>query len=87
MKIKILGTESLGVRGLSCVVEVLNRKILIDPGIALGYTRHNLMPHPVQVDVGKNIRNKIIEELKDSTDIVLSHLHGDHIPLFDANPY
>lgn len=87
MKIRILGTESLGVRGLSCVVEVENRKIIIDPGIALGYNRHGLLPHPVQIGVGQIIRSKIIHELKDATDIVISHLHGDHIPLFDANPY
>jgi hypothetical protein len=87
MKIRILGTESLGVRGLSCVVEVENRKIVIDPGIALGYNRHGLLPHPVQIGVGQIIRSKIIHELKDATDIVISHLHGDHIPLFDANPY
>ena len=31
MHIEILGAESLGVRGLSCVVEVKGRKIVIDP--------------------------------------------------------
>ncbi|MEA3423484.1 MAG: MBL fold metallo-hydrolase [Bacillota bacterium] len=87
MEIKILGTESLGVRGLSCVVEIENRKIFIDPGISLGYIRNGLMPHPVQIGVGEIIRNKIVEELEDVTDIVISHFHGDHIPLLDANPY
>lgn len=87
MKIRILGTESLGVRGLCCVVGVKDRKIVIDPGIALGYNRHGLMPHPVQIGVGRIVRDRIIHELKDATDIVISHLHGDHIPLFDANPY
>jgi hypothetical protein len=87
MKIRILGTESLGVRGLCCVVEARDRKILIDPGIALGFNRHGLMPHPVQIGVGRIIRDRIIYELKDATDIVISHLHGDHIPLVDANPY
>jgi len=87
MNIRILGTESLGVRGLSCVVEVKNRKILIDPGIALGYHRYGLLPHPVQVGVGEIIRQKIIDELRDATDVVFSHFHGDHIPLGEANPY
>jgi predicted metallo-beta-lactamase superfamily hydrolase len=45
------------------------------------------MPHPVQIGVGRIIRNKIIEELEDVTDIVISHFHGDHIPLLDANIY
>ncbi|MDY0143096.1 MAG: hypothetical protein RBR97_14500 [Bacteroidales bacterium] len=87
MKIRILGTESLGVRGLSCVVEVCNKKIVIDPGIALGYSRNGLLPHPVQIGVGEIIRSNIIKEMEDATDIVISHLHGDHIPLYNANPY
>lgn len=87
MNINILGTESLGVRSLSCVVEVENRKIVIDPGLALGYRRHGLLPHPAQVAVGEQVRRKILTELKDATDVVMSHFHGDHVPLPDANPY
>jgi predicted metallo-beta-lactamase superfamily hydrolase len=87
MRIKILGTESLGVRGLSCLVETRDRKIVIDPGVALGYQRHKLLPHPFQVAVGERVRQEIMRALKGSTDIVISHFHGDHIPLADANPY
>lgn len=87
MKIKILGSESLGVRGLSCVVQTHNCKIIIDPGVALGYQRHGLLPHPFQVAVGQKVRREIISALKDCTDIVISHYHGDHIPLANANPY
>lgn len=39
-KVAILGTESLGVRGLSCTVQVGDRSVVIDPGVALGYRRH-----------------------------------------------
>ncbi len=87
MEIKILGSESLGVRGLSCLVKTGSRKIFIDPGISLGLIRNGLMPHPVQIGVGRIIRSRIIEEVIDATDIVISHFHGDHIPLLDANPY
>jgi len=87
MHIEILGSESLGVRGLSCVVEVENRKIVIDPGLALGYHRYGLLPHPAQVAVGEQVRRRIIAELKDATDVVMSHFHGDHVPLPNANPY
>jgi len=87
MRIEVIGTESLGVRGLSCVVEVYNRKIVIDPGLALGYRRHGLLPHPVQVAVGEQVRRRIVAELGDATDVVMSHLHGDHVPLPNANPY
>jgi predicted metallo-beta-lactamase superfamily hydrolase len=87
MHIDILGTESLGVRGLCCVVETQNRKIVIDPGLALGYQRDGLLPHPVQVAVGEQVRRRIIGALEDATDVVMSHFHGDHVPLPDANPY
>jgi predicted metallo-beta-lactamase superfamily hydrolase len=87
MHIGVLGAESLGVRGLSCVVEVKDRKIVIDPGLALGYRRHGLLPHPVQVAVGERVRGRILAELKDATDVVMSHFHGDHVPLPNANPY
>jgi len=83
----ILGTESLGVRGLCCIVKTNTRKIVIDPGIALGYTRKGLLPHPVQVAVDEIIQKKIIHHLGEATDVILSHFHGDHIPLSDANPY
>ncbi len=87
MKIEILGTESLGVRGLCCFVKTESQKILIDPGIALGYTRYKLLPHPLQVAVDERIQERIIEAWSEATDIVISHFHGDHIPLVDANPY
>lgn len=87
MKIRILGTESLGVRGLSCVIEVGNRKISIDPGIALGWSRYGLLPHPFQIAVGVRIRTKILAEMRLATDVVFSHFDGDHIPLAEANPY
>lgn len=87
MRVEIIGTESLGVRGLSCVVELKDRKILIDPGVSLGYSRHGLLPHPVQVAMGEDVRQRILDELEDVTDIVFSHFHGDHVPLYDANPF
>jgi len=87
MQIEIIGAESLGVRGLSCLITAADRKILIDPGIALGFLRYGRMPHPAQVAVGETIREKIIEAWGLATDIVFSHFHGDHVPLVDANPY
>ncbi|MDE4908529.1 MBL fold metallo-hydrolase [Methanogenium marinum] len=87
MDITIIGTESLGVRGLSCMVETGARRILIDPGVALGYLRHGHLPHPCQVAVGAAIRENILAAIGEATDIVISHYHGDHVPLADANPY
>ena len=87
MIIKILGTESLGVRGLSCSVELNSRKIFIDPGIALGWSRYGLLPHPFQIAIGAEIRKNIIEELKNASDVIFSHFDGDHCPLYNPNPY
>ena len=87
MRINILGAESLGVRGLCCVVEVGNRKVVIDSGVALGFRRHGLRLHPVQVAASERTKEKIEKVLEDATDVVISHYHGDHIPLVDANPY
>lgn len=85
--IEIIGTESLGVRGLCCLVTTGERRIVIDPGVALGYIRHGLRPHPLQVAAGERVRQRIIEALSQATDVVFSHYHGDHIPLKDANEY
>lgn len=87
MILKIIGTESLGVRGMCCLVQVGEQRIVIDPGVALGYIRHGLPPHPAQVAVGINVRQAIIRELATATDIVFSHFHGDHVPFRKANPY
>lgn len=85
MRIEILATESLGVRGLCCVVEVAGRSILIDPGMAMGYIRHGLMPHPVQVAAGERIREGIVAAARAATDVVISHFPGDHVPVVDAD--
>lgn len=87
MKIEIIGTESLGVRGLCCWVDMEGRHILFDPGLALGYKRENLLPHPVQIAEGEKIRKDIITKCEKASDVVISHFHGDHMPLPDANPY
>jgi predicted metallo-beta-lactamase superfamily hydrolase len=62
--IKVLGTESLGVRGLCCAVEAGDRKIVIDPGVALGYRRHGLLPHPAQVSDDMRRRRESLGEIR-----------------------
>ena len=87
MTVSIIATESLGVRGLCCLVKLEGRSILIDPGIALGWMRNKLLPHPFQIAAGISIRKNIIRELRGATDIIFSHFHGDHCPLREPNPY
>ena len=85
--LEIIGAESLGVRSLCCRVTLPDRRIVIDPGVALGYRRNGLLPHPYQVAVGRRVRERIVEALGHATDVVFSHFHGDHVPLVVANPY
>lgn len=87
MSLEIIGAESMGVRSLCCQVTFQDRRIVIDPGVSLGYMRHGLLPHPVQIAEGRRVREQILQALNDATDIVFSHFHGDHVPLLDANPY
>ncbi len=87
MSLEIIGAESLGVRSLCCRVTLPDRRIVIDPGVALGYVRYGLLPHPEQIAVGRRIRARILNVLENATDVVFSHFHGDHVPLVDANPY
>lgn len=87
MQIKILGCESFGARSLACIVKTGERKILIDPGVALARLRYGLLPHPVEVAAALRVREKILAELEGTTDIVISHYHGDHMPMKAEDPY
>jgi hypothetical protein len=75
MHIDILGAESLGVRGLLCVVETQHRRIVIDPDLALGHQRDGLPPHPAQMAVGEQVRWRIAATLESATDMDRSS-HG-----------
>lgn len=79
--LELIAAESLGVRGLCCRVDLGHRCIVIDPGVALGYLRHGLLPHPLQVSIGEKVRENILAALEQATDVVFSHFHGDHVPL------
>lgn len=87
MQIEILGCESFGARSFACVVNTDERKIVIDPGVALARLRAGLAPHPVEIAAASRIRKKILLSLEGATDIVISHYHGDHIPMRVEDPY
>jgi len=87
MQIEILGCESFGARSLACFVKTDERKVLIDPGVALARLRSGLFPHPVEVAAAFKIREKVLFALEEATDIVISHYHGDHMPMRAEDPY
>ncbi|WP_298667800.1 hypothetical protein [uncultured Methanofollis sp.] len=87
MQITILGAESLGARSMATVVEAAGRTVLIDPGVALAPKRSGLPPHPREVEAAERVREAILWWLPRATDVVITHFHGDHMPLADADPY
>jgi len=84
MNLEIIAAESMGARSLCCLVTLPDRRIVIDPGVSLGYVRHGLLPHPLQVAIGRRVREKILRVLNNASDVVFSHFHGDHVPLMDG---
>ena len=72
--------------GLGSLVQVGEHKIAIDPDLAPDYQRDGLPPNPDQVVIREPVRRRIIAAVEDATDMVMSHLHSDDIPLPDANP-
>jgi predicted metallo-beta-lactamase superfamily hydrolase len=87
VQIEILGCESFGARSLACVVKTDERTILIDPGVALARLRSGLLPHPVEVAAAFRIREKVLSAFGQATDVVISHFHGDHMPMKAEDPY
>ncbi len=86
MKFRIIGTESLGVRSMCCVVETSRRRVLIDPGVALAPFRFGLPPHKLELERASAVREAILHEVEQATDIIISHFHGDHAPLAEPDP-
>ena len=87
MILYLIGCESLGVRGLSCFIKLGSQSVLIDPGVALGYTRYGLHPHPLQAAFSEITKVLLTSFWHRATDIVVTHFHGDHVPLYNANPF
>lgn len=87
MQIEILGCESFGARSLACLVKTDERTVLIDPGVALARLRSGLFPHPIEVAAAFRIREKILSAFEEATDVVISHFHGDHMPMRAEDPY
>lgn len=54
--LEILGAKSLGVRSLCCLVTLPDQRIVIDPGVSLGFLHNGLLPNPYQVAVGRRVR-------------------------------
>jgi len=77
MKIIPLAFDSLGVRSTATWVET-DRKILIDPGAALGPLRYSLPPSKIEYRRLEELARVIISYAEKSDILVVSHYHYDH---------
>ena len=78
MKVEPLAYESLGVRSSSIHVETEDIQIVIDPAVALAPSRFGLPPHPIEYESKQKNWSKILNAVKKSTVLVISHYHYDH---------
>lgn len=77
MKIIPLAFDSLGVRSTATYVET-DKKILIDPGVALGPLRYGLPPARVELQRLEKLSLKICNYAEKSQILTISHYHYDH---------
>ncbi|MEO0287196.1 MAG: hypothetical protein ABIM41_02695 [candidate division WOR-3 bacterium] len=78
MRIKILASDSMGVRSTCTYIEVNGFSILIDPSCALGPLREGFYPHILEI---MNLSEKweiIKEYLKRADILIFTHYHYDH---------
>lgn len=78
MDIRILATESFGIRSFCTFVKTKDVKIIIDPGCALGPDRFNLPPHRLEIESLWECWQKINEHLRESDIAIITHYHYDH---------
>ncbi len=78
MKIKILASDSMGVRSMCTYVEFENFSILIDPSCALGPLRNGFPPHFLEIENLLLKWEKIKEYIKKSDILIFTHYHYDH---------
>jgi predicted metallo-beta-lactamase superfamily hydrolase len=77
MKIIPLAFDSLGVRSTATWVET-DKRILIDPGAALGPLRYRLPPSKIEYRRLEELARVIISYAEKSDILIVSHYHYDH---------
>ncbi len=87
MKVKILASESMGVRSMSTFIETEDIRIIIDPSCALCPRRFGLPPHKLEVEEREKRLKNINFHLKLSDIAVITHYHYDHFTNENAKLY
>ena len=78
VKVKILASDSMGVRSMATVVCAGGVKIFIDPGVSFAPRRYGLPPHELELKRLEEVKERIISELSDTDIVVITHYHYDH---------
>ncbi len=78
IKVKLIGFDSMGTRGMATVIDIDGYKIFIDPGVSIAPRRYGLPPHPLELEYLDKYLSNIYEEIYDSHIVVISHYHRDH---------
>ncbi|MCD6301442.1 MAG: MBL fold metallo-hydrolase [Staphylothermus sp.] len=77
-KIKMIGFDSMGTRGMATIIDTGNYKIIIDPGISLAPRRYGLPPHQLELNHLEKYLSFIRDELLDADVAIITHYHRDH---------
>ncbi|RKY98406.1 MAG: hypothetical protein DRQ03_02420 [Candidatus Hydrothermota bacterium] len=78
MEVRILASESLGVRSYATFIDTGELKIIIDPSMALGPRRYGLPPHKEEIETMFNRWQLLNQYLKISNIVIVTHYHYDH---------
>ncbi len=77
-RIKFIGFDSMGTRGMATVIDTGTYKIIIDPGVSIAPRRYGLPPHDIELDHLEKYLSVIRDELLDADIAVITHYHRDH---------
>ncbi len=89
MKVIPIAFDSFGARSMATFVETKDAKICIDPSVALGPSRYNLPPHPLEYERKSELWNNIKNFVLKSDVVIITHYHYDHhnpneVEIFDG---
>ncbi|RLI75718.1 hypothetical protein DRP05_14280 [Archaeoglobales archaeon] len=78
MEIIPIAFDSFGARSMATFVKTKDVSIVVDPSVALGPSRYNLPPHPLEYERKRQLWEKIKEFVSKSDVVVITHYHYDH---------
>ncbi|MGC9181705.1 MBL fold metallo-hydrolase [Thermogladius sp.] len=78
MKLRLIGFDSMGTRGMAAFIDVNGVTIFVDPGANLAPRRFGLPPHEVELEALERALHEIRSLMLEAEYVVVSHYHRDH---------